>query len=168
MQRLITLVWLVAVWVMLWESLSWANLLGGVAVAIVVMRLVPSHRVDSPVGFRPVAFLRLISHFVGQLVVASAKLSWEIFTPRNTINPAVVTVQLTTDVGGILAMVANMVSLIPGTVTLDADLERRTLTMHVLHLTTLDAARDSVATLEQLALAAFPPAQPPVPIGGSR
>ncbi|MFP5331493.1 MAG: Na+/H+ antiporter subunit E [Acidimicrobiia bacterium] len=169
MQRTISLVWLAAVWVMLWESLTWANVLGGVVVALMVLRVVPSHRVGGRVGFRPVAFLRLLGHFGVQLVVAAAKLSWEIFTPRNTINPAVVTVHLSTDVPGILAMVANMVSLIPGTVTLDVDPDRRTLTMHVLHLTTLDAARAAVLVLERLALQAFPPVGPPTPartVGG--
>ena len=162
MQRTITVVWLAAVWVMLWESLTWANLLGGLLVAVVVLRLVPSHRVGARVGFRPLAFMRLLSHFGVQLVLAAAKLSWEIFTPRNTINPAVVTVHLSTAVPGIMAMVANMVSLIPGTVTLDVDPQRRTLTMHVLHLTTLDAARASVLVLERLALTAFPPSTGPV------
>lgn len=159
MQRIITLVWLVAVWVMLWESLIWANVLGGIVVALVVLQLVPSHRVGARVGFRPLAFLRLLSHFGVQLGLAAGRLSWEIFTPRNTINPAVVTVQLATGVPGILAMVANMVSLIPGTVTLDVDPKRRTLTMHVLHLTTLADARASVLILERLALTAFPPTE---------
>lgn len=167
MQRNITVVWLAAVWVMLWESLTWANVLGGIVVAVVVLRVVPSHRVGARVGFRPLAFLRLLSHFGVQLFLAAAKLSWEIFTPRNTINPAVVTVHLSTRVPGILAMVANMVSLIPGTVTLDVDPERRTLTMHVLHLTTLDAARASVLILERLALTAFPPIDDPVTVAST-
>src|SRR5690606_24036008 len=53
MHRITSLIWLTAVWVMLWESWSWANLLGGFGVALVVMQLVPSHRAETRVGFRP-------------------------------------------------------------------------------------------------------------------
>lgn len=156
MIRMFTLLWLTAVWIMLWESLSWANVIGGVVVALVVARLVPPHGARSNVGFRPVPAARLLGHFIVQLVLASAKLSWEIFTPKNTINAAVVAVPLTCRVPGIVAMVANMVSLIPGTVTLDVDTESQTLHMHVLHLTSLDDARREVLELERLTLAAFP------------
>lgn len=154
---ILTLGWLTAVWVMLWESLTWANVIGGVAVAAVVGTLVPPHRGRDTVGFRPGPAAILLVRFVGQLVLASAKLSWEIFTPRNTINAAVVSVPLTCRVPGIAAIVANMVSLVPGTVTLDVDTATMTLHMHVLHLTSLEEARREVLELERRVLAAFPP-----------
>jgi multicomponent Na+:H+ antiporter subunit E len=155
--RLTTVAWLTAVWVMLWESLTWANVLGGVLVAGLVLAAVPAHRLETRVGFRPVAAARFLVHFVVQLVVASAKLTWEIFTPRNTINAAVVAVPLTCRVPGIVAVVASTVSLIPGTVTLDVDTDTMTLHMHVLHLTSVEQARQSVWELERLVTAAFPP-----------
>ena len=153
------MVWLTSVWVMLWESLSWANVLGGIAVAGIVIASVPSHKNETPVGFRPVAALRLLGYFLWKLVEASARLTWEIFTPRNSINAAVVCVPLRSRVPGIVTVVANMVSLTPGSVTIDVDTDEMILYIHVLHLTTLEQERESVRYLESLTLAAFPPVE---------
>ncbi|MEX0756774.1 MAG: Na+/H+ antiporter subunit E, partial [Acidimicrobiia bacterium] len=160
MHRVTSMVWLTAVWVMLWESLSWANVLGGLAVAALVMVSVPSHKAETPVGFRPVAAVRLLGYFLWKLTEASARLTWEIFTPRNKINAAVVCVPLRSRVPGIVTAVANMVSLTPGSVTIEVDTDDMTLYIHVLHLTTLEQERESVRYLESLTLAAFPPSEP--------
>jgi multicomponent Na+:H+ antiporter subunit E len=158
--RVASLVWLIAVWVMLWESLSWANVLGGLVIATGVMATVPSHKVETPVGFRPVAAVRLLGYFLWKLAEASARLTWEIFTPRNRINAAVVSVPLTSRVPAIVTSVANMVSLTPGSVTIEVDADEMILYIHVLHLTTLEQERESVRYLESLTLAAFPPVHP--------
>jgi multicomponent Na+:H+ antiporter subunit E len=169
MHRVTSLVWLTAVWVMLWEALSWANVLGGVVVAAVAMASVPSHRARTPVRFRPLAALRLSVYFLGKLIEASARITWEIFTPRNSINAAVVTVPLRSRVPGIVTAVANMVSLTPGSVTIEVDTEEMILYIHVLHLSTVEEERESVLHLESLTLAAVPPVESALvdPEGGS-
>ncbi|MEX2280327.1 MAG: Na+/H+ antiporter subunit E [Acidimicrobiia bacterium] len=160
-RRFITLTWLAAVWVMLWEAVTWANVAGGVVVAVLVVWMVPSHRQETAVGFRPLAAVRLVAYFLWKLIEASAKLTWEIFTPHNRINAAVISVPLTSRVAGIVTVVANMVSLTPGSVTIDIDPETMTLYIHVLHLRSVTEDRASVLYLESLTLAAFPPVVEP-------
>lgn len=155
--RIITATWLTAVWVMLWESLTWANVLGGVAVALVVVWMIPAHRQEFRMGFRPFAAVRLLGYFMWKLTEASARLTWEIFTPRNHVNAAVVSVPLRCRIPGIVTVVANMVSLTPGTVTIDIDEDEMVLFIHVLHLRTFEEERAEVLLLESMTLAAFPP-----------
>ncbi|HUG32782.1 MAG TPA: Na+/H+ antiporter subunit E [Acidimicrobiia bacterium] len=150
------LIWLIAVWVTLWESLSWANLAGGVLVAVGVTWLLPPGETGHHVGVRPLAAIRLLLYFLWELVEASGLIAWEVVTPRSRINAAVVSVELETDVAGIVTSVANMVSLTPGTVTLEIDEENSTLFIHVLHFKSLEDTRASVRRLEELAVAAFP------------
>lgn len=156
MRRGVILVWLMAVWVTLWESLSWANLAGGVLVALVVTWLLPPSDTEHHVGVRPVAAIRLLLYFLRELVEASSLIAWEVVTPRSRINAAVVSVQLETGVAGIITSVASMVSLTPGTVTLEVDEESSTLFIHVLHFKSLEETRASVRRLEELAVAALP------------
>lgn len=158
MRHLLIVVWLTVVWVTLWEAVSWANLLGGVVVAVAVLVLLPPHPASGGARLRPFAALRLVLYFLWELVAASALMAWEVVTPRNRIRAAVVPVPLTSDVPGVLTAVANMVSLTPGTVTLEIDEEARTLFIHVLHLKSLATTRRSVQRLESLTLAAFPQA----------
>ncbi len=154
--RIVIVSWLAIVWVALWEQLSWANLIGGVVAASIVLAVVPAHKSAAPYRFRPGATIRLFGFFAWKLVEASALLSWEVVTPRNRINAAVVAVPMRSGSTATLTLVANMVSLIPGTLTLEVDDDPAVLYMHVLHLGTVEAAREEVLRLEELALAAFP------------
>ena len=156
MRLLVTMLWLVAVWVTLWESLSWANVLGGLVAASVVVTLLPPSLAKRHQSFRPIPALKLTLVFLWELVKASAFMAWEVVTPRNRIGAAVVSVRLSTDVAGVITAVANMVSLTPGTLTLDVDEQNQTIFIHVLHLKSVQATRDAVLNLERLTMAAFP------------
>lgn len=157
MRGLVLLVWMTAVWVTLWESVTWANLLGGMVVAGLVLYMIPPASPVPGVAFRPLAAVKLLLHFLRELVVASAVVAWEVATPGSGINTAVVSVRLTSRVAGVITAVASMVSLTPGTVTLEVDEENSTLFIHVLHLRSLEETRESVRRLERLTLEAFPP-----------
>jgi multicomponent Na+:H+ antiporter subunit E len=154
---LVSVVWATLVWVALWESLTWANIVGGLLAGIVVVTLVPPRPDTLAVGSRPVAGLKLLFYFLWKLVEASVAVAWEIATPGDRTNPAVIAVSLHTSSEGIITSVANMVSLTPGTLTLDVDPDTRTLYIHVLHFISEETTRADVHTLERLALAAFPP-----------
>jgi multicomponent Na+:H+ antiporter subunit E len=156
MRRTVMLLWLTGVWVTLWESLTWANVIGGVVVAMAVVHLLPTKETGFRVGLNPFAALRLLFYFLWELVKASALVAWEIITPVNLIDAAVVSVRLRSRAPGIITSVASMVSLIPGTVTLEVDEENSTLFIHVFHLETIEQTRESVRRLEELTIAAFP------------
>lgn len=165
MRNLFTVAWLTIVWVALWEDVSWANLIGGVAAGVVVTLLVPIRPREATFGFRPLAFVRLVAYFTWALIEASAILAWEVITPRNRINAAVLAVPLHSRSRGIVTMVANMVSLTPGTLTLEVEETTMTLIIHVLHLESVAESRRSVLHLEKLALSAFPLREgPSVPV----
>lgn len=157
MKRQVSLVWLTVVWVTLWESATWANLLGGAVVALAVVALVPPRESTTTVGFRPWPAVRLLFYFSWELIEASALLAWEVITPRMRVSAAVISVQLRSGLPGSMTAVANLVSLTPGTVTLEVDERSRTLFIHVLHLRTVETARQSVLKLEALVIDAFPP-----------
>lgn len=154
----LTVLWLTLVWVALWESLTVANLLGGLAVAALVTALVPLRRGGDGIAFRPFATVRLFGFFAWELIKASAQVAWEIVTPGDNTSPAVVSVPLTSTAPGIITMVANMVSLTPGTLTIDVDTATPpTLFIHVLHHPSGSSTLSDVQRLEALTLSAFPP-----------
>ena len=164
MRRFVIFVWLALVWVTLWEALTWANVAGGVLVAAAALYLLPLRERRSSVGLRPLAALKLLVYFLWELVVASSEVVWEIITPKDHTNAAVVSVHTRSPVPGHVTAVANMVSLTPGTLSLDIDEDSRTIYIHVLHLNSFEETRASVRKLEDLTLAAFPPrGDAPVP-----
>jgi multicomponent Na+:H+ antiporter subunit E len=153
--RLPRLLWLTVVWVALWEDVSVANVAGGLVVAgALVLAFPPPVRPDAVV-VRPLATLRFLAHFTWKLVEASAIVAWEVVTPRNRINEGIVAVPLHTSSDAVVTIVANAVSLTPGTLSVEAHRDPPALYVHVLHLRDIEAVRRDVQRLEALAVLAF-------------
>lgn len=127
-------VWVTAVWVALWGDLSWANLVGGMLVAALVLVVVPLPRGHRPRRAALGPSLRYAARFARDLTVATWEVSRQVFWPVERLRPAVLAVPLRSRDPGLLSLVANTITLTPGTLTLQADRESATLFVHVLHL----------------------------------
>jgi multicomponent Na+:H+ antiporter subunit E len=175
--RAVLVAWLTFVWVALWGDVAVGTAVAGAVVGITLVTVFPPERKLVPV-VRPLALGRLAAVFTWRLVVASAVVAWEVLTPRNRINEGIVAVPVFGASDFVITVVANAVSLTPGTLTLDIDQEARTLYVHVLHLHDVETVRREVRELEELVIHAFGDAAtiaamnsapPPPPIaGGSR
>ena len=157
--RLLPLVWMVVVWVALWGDLSAANVASGVVVGVLVLALFPLpptvHR--RPSRLRPVAAARFLAWFTWKLAEASAVVAWEAVTPRNRINEGIVAIPIRGVSDGVITLVANAISLTPGTLTLEVRRRPAVLYVHVLHLHDIEAVRREIRHLEVLAIKAFGP-----------
>jgi multicomponent Na+:H+ antiporter subunit E len=147
--------WLLVVWMGLWEAVSPGTVLGGLLVAIGLLWVFPLGR--APLGWRlrPVAAVRFGVYFVWKLIEASLVVAWEVATPQNSINEGIVAIPIRGVSDGLITLVANAISLTPGTVTLEVDEDPAVLFVHVLHLHDIEAVRREVQYLELLAIRAF-------------
>jgi multicomponent Na+:H+ antiporter subunit E len=148
------LVWLVLVWILLWGTWSWANLLSGLAVALVVMLLLPLPPVVGGSRVRPLPLLRFVGHFLVDLTVSAAQVAWRALGPGGVRQGAIVRVQLRADSDLLLTVVAETISLVPGSLVLDLHREQRLISVHLLHVADLaDVERqkaDVLATEERM------------------
>lgn len=158
-ERLLMMAWLLVVWVALWERLSVANVLSGLAVGAVLSVLFPMRKPPSGaprMAFRPVQVAHLLGYFLWKLVEANAVVAWEVITPNNEgVREGIVAVPLTASSDIVVALVANAISLTPGTLTIDIDRDPTVLYVHVLHLRNLERVRGDVLRLEVRILHAF-------------
>ncbi|MEE6264000.1 Na+/H+ antiporter subunit E [Plantactinospora sonchi] len=149
--HLITIAWLVVVWSLLWGEFSWGNLLGGVLVAVVVLVVFPLPRVTFGGRLRPLALADFVVWFVVELVVASVHVGWLAVRPRRQPPGAIVAVRLRVRTDLNLTLTAEVLSLVPGTLIVEADRETGTLYVHVLDAhddRTLADSRDRILALE--------------------
>jgi multicomponent Na+:H+ antiporter subunit E len=132
------IVWLVLVWILLWGTWSWANLLSGLLVALAVLTLLPLPHVVGGTRVRPVPLLVFVGHFVADLFTSGAEVAWQALRPGGVRRTAIVRVQLRADSDLLLTMVAEATSLVPGSLVLDLDREQRVMTCHLLPARDLD------------------------------
>ena len=146
------LLWLVLVWNLLWGTWSWANLLSGIAVAVVVTTLLPLPPVVGGARFRPVAVLHFLGYFLLDLVVSAAQVAWRTLSPSGVQRSAIITVRMRADSDLLLTVVAESLSLVPGSIVIDLDREAQILALHVLHapdLAAVERARSRVLAMEE-------------------
>lgn len=150
--------WLTLVWTALWGDARPPTMVAGAVVAALVIALSgPAPPAPEPLRVRPLAVLRLGGWFAVKLVEANLLVSREVVTPSNAIREAVVAVRLHTASEGLVTLVANMISLTPGTLVLEIEHTepQPVLYVHVLHLKTVAAARADVHDLECRVMRAF-------------
>ncbi len=144
------LVWLVLVWNLLWGTWSWANLLSGTVVALAMTLLLPLPPVVGGTRLRPVAFVAFLVHFVADLVRSGALVAWQTVRPQGIARSAIIEVQLRTDSDLLLTILTESLTLVPGSMVIDLDRERRTIALHVLHVRDeADVERQRAAVLAE-------------------
>lgn len=151
------LAWLTGVWVLLWGDLTVANAVAGLIVALVVTWLAPLPRAPFDGRFRPGGVLRLVVRFAADVVVASVQIAWMVLR-RHHPTGAVIRVQLRSHSDTYLAATAGMVSLVPGSIVVEAHRLTGTLYIHVFDVDLaggLESAHRSVLEQEERLLRAF-------------
>jgi multicomponent Na+:H+ antiporter subunit E len=154
--RLFRLAWLTLVWILLWGTFSWANLLGGLAVGLFVVLVFPLPGVASDGRLRPLGLARVVLRVGADLVVSSLQVAWQSVRPGPPIRSSVIEVVFEERSEALMAALVEALSLVPGSVVVDADAERGVLWAHVLGADTdeeVDAFRARVHVLEKNLLA---------------
>lgn len=151
--------WLTLVWIGLWGSVTAANVLGGLAVAVVLVVSLPLSEVPEQGNVRGLALLRFLGFFAVDLVRASLQVALLVLRPRRPLRQAVLAVPVRDASDRLLTLLANAISLTPGTLTLEVDRPGSTLYVHVIDVGDgpegLHRARASILRVEHLAVQAL-------------
>jgi len=151
--------WLTVVWLALWGTVTPLLVVGGVLVAVLVCLVFPLPPIDLAARVRPVALAALVGRFLVDVVRASIQVSGVVLR-RRPVRNAVVAVDLESSSDFVLTLVAAMLSLVPGSVVVEARRSTHTLFLHVLDVPDREAVegfRRDALDLEQRVLRALPP-----------
>lgn len=133
---------LALVWVVLWGQVNLVTVVGGVLMGILVTVLFPLPSIGWAGRPHPWALLVLLGHLVKDLAVASFRLAVFAFG-RDMPSPGIVRVDLKADSDLYQVNTAELVSVVPGTIVVDARQRSRILYLHVFDMPK-DSTRDEV------------------------
>ena len=153
-----TIIWLAIVWVLLWGEVSWGNIVAGLAIALIITVVMPLPAIAFHGRVRPLSLLALLLRFAVDLVIASVQVSLQAFRFGHTPRGAVVGVRLRSSSDLYLTLVAELSTLVPGSLVIEAHRLTGMLYLHVLDLDSyggVDKVRDDVHALEARVLRAL-------------
>lgn len=137
---------LALVWAALYGEFTPQNLIVGFAIGYALLWMM------QPVVGRSVYFLKvrqvlgLSGFFLWELVLANLRVAYDILTPRYYMRPGVIAVPLDARTDVEITLLANLITLTPGTLSLDVSADRRVLYIHVMYIEKkgLDATRRKI------------------------
>ena len=126
-------------------EITLANLLIGYGVGYVILALLAKGRVmPSTLAARTAHAVGLAGFFVWELLLSNLRVAIDVLRPRTTIRPAVVAVPLDITSDGEILLLSMLINITPGSVTIDLSDDRRTLYVHVMHMTSAEASRREI------------------------
>lgn len=147
-----------AVWVILWGSVSPLVIVGGILFSYLITVVFPLPPIHWAGRFRPWPFLGLCCHLLADLVASSARIVVLAFERTVNLNAGIVRVDLASDNDLYQVQVAQVISLVPGTVVVEVVRQPRRLYLHAIDLTGPDPVRQiqqRVHTVETQVLTSF-------------
>ncbi len=130
--QLITVVALLAVWIALWGTVSVPLVLSGLVLSGLVLVAFPLPPIAFHFGLHPWRAAVLLARFALDVVAASVQIAYLSLRLRPPASD-VVLVALASDSDLLQHLTGLAVSLVPGSLIIDADTSARTLTIHVLY-----------------------------------
>ena len=83
----------------------------------------------------------LILFFIWELIIANLRVAHDVLTPRNHMNPGVIGIPLDARTDTEITLLANLITLTPGTLSLDVSEDRKTLYIHAMFIDDGDIER---------------------------
>ena len=137
------------VFAVIWAALSGAitagSLATGFALGYLALWMIRPLTGSSTYSFRVYAWARLVVLFHWELILSSVQVAYDVLTPRHRARPALLKMPLDVKSDAGILLVTNLITLTPGTLSLDVSEDRKTLLIHAMFA---DDPEDLIARLK--------------------
>lgn len=123
------------VWVLLTGNFSFQNFVFGFILTFVIMFIISTGSEDKKYFSLTYKVVSFIFFFLYELVKANIQVAYDVITPRFYMKPGIVRVPLDARTDVEITLLANIISLTPGTLSLDVSDDRKVLYVHAMFIT---------------------------------
>ena len=150
---LLASVLLALAWAALQGEVTLANLAAGYLIGAAILLLLSKGGVirsskgrviSSSTASRTGYAIELAGFFLWELVLANVRVAWDVLRWNLAIRPAVLAIPLEVTSDREILVLSMLINITPGSVTLDLSEDRRTLYVHVMHMTSAEASRREI------------------------
>lgn len=132
-------------WMAIGNSFTLLNLILGLGLAAMSLALVREEIVDGRIRLRPLRIALLAGLFLRELLLSAWRVARIVLARRLDIRPGIFAYPLSVTRDFEISLLANMITLTPGTLSVDVSADRRTLFVHALDCSDPETACRDIA-----------------------
>ncbi|MCO6487077.1 MAG: Na+/H+ antiporter subunit E [Phaeodactylibacter sp.] len=122
------------VWAALTGNFDYENFLFGFLLSFGIMWLISRSSGDTRYFTLVLKVLAFIGFFIKELVKANLEVAYDVITPRFHMTPGIVRIPLEANTKLEITFLANLISLTPGTLSLDVSDDQKVLYVHSMYI----------------------------------
>ncbi|MCO5150390.1 MULTISPECIES: Na+/H+ antiporter subunit E [unclassified Shinella] len=156
MRPAFTIALLALLWLAVSGSFTFPNLLLGLVAGALSLALIRDHIQPDGRRIRPLKLLSLVLLFIKELALSAWKVAVLVASPKMALKPGIFAFPLTVDRDFEITLLANLITLTPGTLSVDVSADRKVLYVHALDCSDpVGTRRDIADGFEKKILEAF-------------
>ena len=146
MQLFVTNILISMLWALLIGRVTVGSLTVGFILGYITLSLLYPHGKGRKQSYfrKSMQLVRFTLFFLKELVVSSWRVACDVVKPLPLMRPGVIGIPLDAETDLEITLLANVISLTPGTLSLDVSPDRRTLYIHAMYVTDPDALRREI------------------------
>lgn len=139
-------------WMSLTGQFDPVNFVAGFIIGYLLLRLV--QKPGEPLGYfrKAVLVIRFLGFYLVELFLANFRVAISVLSPKMKLAPAVVAIPLEARSDLAITLLGNLITLTPGSLTLDVSTDRSVMYVHAMHAEDIDAYRLEIKNLESRVL----------------
>lgn len=135
---------LALIWVAATGRFSFSNLAVGFLVGYSIL-FFTRRVVGAPeYTFKVRQVISLILFFIWELILANLRVAYDVVTPRHYMRPGVIAIPLDAKTDMEIMLLSNLVTLTPGTLSLDVSSDKSVLYLHAMYIDDVQSVRERI------------------------
>jgi len=131
-------------WMLLSGEVTAENFIEGLIVGYLILWISKSALGGSKYFKKIPKAISFFFYFIKELIVANLKVAFDIITPKDYMKPGIVAVPLNAETDMEITLLANLITLTPGTLSLDVSKDKKVLYIHTLYLEDIEKFRSDI------------------------
>jgi multicomponent Na+:H+ antiporter subunit E len=146
LNRLLLNILLALAWMFLSGNLNFINFIEGFLIGFIIL-WVSKNSSESQDYFKKIPrIIGFIFYFFYELFVANLRVAYDIITPKHRMEPSIIAIPLTVDKDFEITILANLITLTPGTLSLDVSSNKKVLYVHSMYVSDPKEFIDEIKT----------------------
>ncbi len=121
-------------WMAITGDFGLGNLIVGFGFGLIILFFTRRIAGTPTYTFKVWKVLNLIGFFIWELILANLRVAYDVLTPGYHLRPGVIAIPLDAQTDTEITLLANMITLTPGSLSLDVSADRRVLYLHAMYL----------------------------------